>query len=280
MTPVQPAPAPATARRGRRPSHGEPVVDRALAVLAAFADGHRELTLSDLGRRAALPLSTARRLAERLVAWGALERGADGRYVVGLRLWEVASLAPRTLGLREVAMPYLDDLYEATRQHVLLAVLDGDAALLVERRSARTAVPVQYRVGDRLPLHMTAVGRLLLAFAPADLQERVLAGEVAGRSDDPPPQPAALRRALAEIRRTGVGVIDRRRPAPVVSVAAPVRGPREEVVAALSIVVPAGRASAAALEPAVRAAARAVSRGLGAPTATAPGPETSAARSR
>ena len=257
-------------RRGKRPPQGDPVVDRALALLGAFDDTHRRLSLSDLARRAGMPLSTARRLAERLVAWGALERAAEGGYVVGLRLWEVASLAPRTLGLRDVAMPFMDDLYEATRQHVLLAVLDGDAALLVERRSSRDAVPVQYRVGDRLPLPMTGVGRLLLAYAPVELQERVLRGEVAGRSEDPPPQPAALRRALADIRRTGVGIINRRSPAPVVSVAAPVRGQRDAVVAALSIVVPAGGASPRTLEPAVRAAARAVSRGLGAPGAAEP----------
>jgi DNA-binding IclR family transcriptional regulator len=64
-------------------------------------------------------------------------------------------------------------------------------------------------------------------------------------------------------------VINRRRPAPVVSVAAPVRGDRDDVLAALSIVVPAGGADPRTLEPAVRAAARAVSRGLGAPTAMA-----------
>ena len=135
-------PGPAPAARGKRPPQGDPVVDRALALLAAFDDGHRRLTLSDLARRAGTPLSTTRRLAERLVAWGALERAAAGGYVVGLRLWEVGSLAPRALGLREVAMPFMDDLYEATRQHVLLAVLDGDAALLVERRSSRSAVAV------------------------------------------------------------------------------------------------------------------------------------------
>jgi DNA-binding IclR family transcriptional regulator len=261
--------------RGKRPPQGDPVVDRALALLAAFDDDHRRLTLSELARRAGMPLSSTRRLAERLTAWGALERAADGGYVVGLRLWEVGSLAPRALALREVAMPYMDDLYEATRQHVLLAVLDGDAALLVERRSSRDAVPVQYRVGDRLPLQMTGVGRLLLAYAPSDLQERVLRGEVGGRSDDPPPQAAALRRSLAEIRRTGVGVINRRRPAPVVSVAAPVRDAAGRVAAALSIVVPAGGASPKTIEPAVRAAARAVSRGLGAPSAGRPRPERS-----
>jgi DNA-binding IclR family transcriptional regulator len=255
--------------RGRRPPHGDPVVDRALALLGAFDPTHRRLSLSDLSRRAGMPLSTTRRLAERLVAWGALERSAEGGYVVGVRLWEIGSLAPRALGLREVAMPFMEDLYEATRQHVLLAVRDGEQALLVERRSARVAVAVDYRVGGRLPLHMTAIGRVLLAYAPVDLQERVLAGEGGGASSDPVPQPAALRRTLADVRRSGVAIINRRKPAPVVSVAAPVRDSADRVVGALSVVVPAGGASPRMLEPAVRAAARAVSRGLGAPAAAA-----------
>jgi DNA-binding IclR family transcriptional regulator len=253
--------------RGKRPPHGDPVVDRALGLLAAFDAGHPRLTLSDLSRRGGVPLSTARRLAQRLVHWGALERDGDGGYVVGLRLWEVASLAPRAHGLRQVAMPYLEDLHDATRQHVLLAVLDGDHALLVERLSGRGAVPVEYRVGGRLPLPITGVGRVLLAFAPVDLQERMLHGGATGGPADPAPDAVTLRRVLAEVRRTGVAIMNRRTPAPVVSVAAPIRGPGDRVVAALSIVVPAGDASPRTLEPAVRSAARAVSRGLGAPTA-------------
>ena len=267
MTVEDDAPRPAV--RGKRPPQGDPVVDRALGLLSAFDPAHRRLTLSELSRRGALPLSTARRLAERLVAWGALERTADGAYVVGLRLWEVASLAPRGHGLREVAMPYMEDLYQATRHHVLLAVLEGEHAVLVERRSTRTAVEVAYRVGGRIPLATTGVGLVLLASAPGDLQERVLAGEASPGPDEPAVDPVALRRTLAHVRRTGVAVLDRGSPAPVVSVAAPVRGERDEVVAALSIVVPAGTAGPQALVPAVLAAARAVSRGLGAPAAMA-----------
>ena len=65
------APSP-NASRGKRPPHGEPVVDRALQLLAAFDPAHRRLTLSSLSRRAEIPLSTTRRLAGRLVEWGAL----------------------------------------------------------------------------------------------------------------------------------------------------------------------------------------------------------------
>src|SRR4051812_24082652 len=119
---------------------GRTVTSRVLSVLAIFDGRHRRLSLSQISRRAGMPLATAHRLVGELAAWGALERDADGRYQIGLRLWEVAALAPRGLGLREAALPYLEDLYEATHQHVQLAVLDGVDVVYVERLSGRGAL--------------------------------------------------------------------------------------------------------------------------------------------
>ena len=143
-TPGNPAPA-----RGKRPKQGEPVIDRALSLLAVFTDRRRALTLSEMARYAGMPAPTALRLIARLVAWGALERLDDGRYVVGVRLWEVASLSPRGHGVREIALPYLEDLFEVTRHHVLLAVRDKDEAVLIERLSSKQATEVAYRVGGQ-----------------------------------------------------------------------------------------------------------------------------------
>jgi DNA-binding IclR family transcriptional regulator len=242
--------------RGKRPSRGDPVIDRALSLLAVFSAERPAVGLAELSRRSGLPRSTTLRLAGRLVAWGALERDAEGRYVVGLRLFEVASLAPRSHGLREVALPYLEDLHEVTRQHVLLAVRDGSQALLVERLSTREAVEIAYRVGGRMPLHHTGVGLVLLAHADEDERAEVLA------TLGPPSGTAPLRRRLAEVRRAGVVVFDRRDPAPVASVAAPVRDGSGATVAAVSVVVPAGTSSPRAYEHVVSATARAISRGL------------------
>jgi DNA-binding IclR family transcriptional regulator len=157
--------------RGKRPKQGEPVIDRALSLLAVFSDRRRALTLSELARHAGMPAPTALRLIARLVAWGALERLDDGRYVVGVRLWEVASLSPRGHGVREIALPYLEDLFEVTRHHVLLAVRDNEEAVLIERLSSKEATEVAYRVGGRAPLRSTAVGLVLLAGADQQFQE-------------------------------------------------------------------------------------------------------------
>ncbi|MGY1737537.1 IclR family transcriptional regulator [Geodermatophilus sp. SYSU D00684] len=269
--PAADGPGPETRIRGKRPPQGDPVVDRALALLAAFDATRPSLTLGELARRSGIPTSSTLRLAGRLVAWGALERDAEGRFTVGLRLWEVASLAPRARGLRQVAMPFLGDLEEVTRQHVLLAVREGGDAVLLERLSAHAAIPVLYQVGGRLPLHSTGVGLVLLAYADPDVQEEYLARPLVHEPERTPVSEAALRRTLAEVRREGLAHFRRRVPRPIVSVAAPVFDATDRLAAAVSVVVPQEGADARVLGPAVRTAARAVSRGLGARRPLGPG---------
>jgi len=240
----------------------ETVTSRVLAVLGAFDAEHRHLTLTQLSRRTGLPMATTHRLAAELTGWGALERGSGGRYRIGLRLWEVGSLAPRGLGLREVALPFLEDLYEATHENVQLAVLDGAEVVYLERIPGRHSVGVLTRVGGRWPAHITGVGLALLAHASPEVQERYLAGPLARYTERTITDPVRLRRELAEVRRAGYAVSDGQVTLDALSVAAPVYGPGDEVVAALSIVVRSGTVAASALAPAVRTAARGISRAL------------------
>jgi DNA-binding IclR family transcriptional regulator len=231
-------------------------------VLGSFSADRTHLSLSDISRRTGLPLATTHRLVGELAAWGALERDDKGRYRIGLRLWEVGALAPRGLGLREIALPFLEDLYEATHENVQLAVLDGVDVVYVERLSGRHAVGVFSRAGGRWPAHATGVGLVLLAHSPTEVQERFLASPLAAFTRKTIVDPARLRRVLAEVRRTGVAVSDGQVTLDAVSVAAAVRGAADEVVAALSIVVRAGTSEPRTLAPAVLTAARGISRAI------------------
>jgi DNA-binding IclR family transcriptional regulator len=237
-------------------------VRRALGVLGAFTPTRTRLTLSELSRAAGLPLTTTHRIVGELTRWGALERTEAGAYQVGLRLWEIGARAPRGHGLRQIAMPFLEDLYEATRQNVQLAVLDGMDAVYLERISTRDAVAVISRAGDRLPLHATGVGLVLLAFSDPEFQERVLAAPMRKYSSKTIDSPEQLRRVIADVRRRRIAVSDGQITLDALSVAAPVFDAEGRVAAALSVVVPSEHPPREYL-PAVLAAARGISRGLG-----------------
>ncbi|MEZ0493187.1 IclR family transcriptional regulator [Kineococcus sp. TBRC 1896] len=245
------------------------LTSRTFEVLAAFTPARRFQRLADLAAATGLPLTTTHRIVGDLLRCGALERDPDGVLHVGLRLWEIGSLAPRGNALREAALPFLEDLYVATRENVQLAVREGLESVFVERLTGRDAVTVMTRVGTRFPLASTGVGRALLAHSPADVQEAALALPVRRWTAHTETDPTRLRATLAEVRRTGVAVSDREVTRDAVSVAAPVRGPGGDVVAAVSLVVHAGTASPLTLGPAVRAAALGISRALGAPPSAA-----------
>lgn len=236
------------------------MVERVFAVLSAFDDTHRVLNLTSIAARAGLPPNTTMRLARSLVAHGALERDDHGNYVVGLRLFEIAALAPRGHGLRRVAMPFLEDLSSAVGQHVLLTVRDGDKAVLVERLSARGAPRVKYRIGGRLALDCTGAGLVLLAFAPAELQQAHEHHTPAAGEHPLFPQ-HELRRRLADIRSANSVAVRPRPPVQMCTAAAPIRID-DDVVAAVSVVASAKDVDVDALLPAVVTVARSVSRAL------------------
>ncbi|WP_375390261.1 IclR family transcriptional regulator [uncultured Amnibacterium sp.] len=237
------------------------VFGRTLTILGAFADApDAGLTLTQLANRTGLPMTTVHRLVGQLEAERVLERTTGSRYRVGLRLWELGLLAPRAQGLRRLALPILEDLYEVTHQNVQLMVLDGTDAVVVERLSARDAVRLEGRTGGRLPVHATSGGVVLLAHADPEVLKAVLAEPMQRFTPATITSEPQLRAAASLARRQGWIVLRDHLTPGSVSVAAPVIDDRRGVVAAVSVV--ADGADGDRLVPAVRAAARAIGRAL------------------
>lgn len=245
---------------GNSARSGRSVTSRALAILGAFDGRHRRLGLTALATRAGLPVPTAHRLVGELVAWGALSRTASGEYVVGRRLWDIGLLAPVHTGLQQIASPYLHDLYGATLATVHLAVRDGLRALYVDRLSGHASVPVVSAIGSRLPLHATGVGKVLLAHAPADVQEEVLA-DLPRITPYTVSRPGLLRGQLKKVREDDYATTVEEMSLGACTVAVPIRSDGA-VVAALGIVAPTLTRDRARLVSALQVAARGIGRNL------------------
>jgi DNA-binding IclR family transcriptional regulator len=241
---------------------GRSVAEKVFAIADAF-QGREDLSLSEIAARANLPLSTAHRLVAEWVEWGGLVRGDDGRYRVGMRLWRLGVRQPTAMRLRRIAMPYLEDLLEATTEHVHLAVRDGLGAIYLERLSGTDAVSAISDVGSRLPLHATGVGLVLLAHAPSEVFDEVLASNPRKYLPNTLTEERELRRRLAEIRSFGISTSVEELTRGAFSVAAPVRDASGEVVAAVSIIAHVERRGEPQFALGVRMAARGISSALG-----------------
>jgi DNA-binding IclR family transcriptional regulator len=235
-------------------------LERGIQVLQAFRPAGGSLRLAELARRTGLPKSTVHRLIEQLVEMSLLERTGDG-LCLGLGLFELGELVPATMRLREVALPYMQDLHEATRETVHLGIRDELDVVYAEKIHGHAGPDLPSRVGGRLPLSATGVGKTLLAFGDDALREEVLRRPLRRLTEFSISDPEVLRADLDRIRASGLGHDRQEAAVGIGCVAAPVLV-RGEVVAALSITVPTARLRPARLAPAVRTAALALSRAL------------------
>jgi DNA-binding IclR family transcriptional regulator len=234
-------------------------LDRAAAVLAAFDNGHRELTLAALVARSGLPRSTAHRTADKMIKLGWLDKPRD-RYRIGNRLFELSGLAPVRHELREAVLPFLQDLYAATHTTVQLGVLQGTQVLVVEKITGHRPMPMLSQVGGTIPAHCSGIGRAILAYSDAGTIDAVIEAGLVRRTPRTITSPTALRRELTAIPERGLAVDREEGNIGVSCIAAPIFGPLGQVVAALSVTGPSSLVRVERAGPAVRLAAAAASR--------------------
>ncbi|QJS09706.1 helix-turn-helix domain-containing protein [Streptomyces argyrophyllae] len=248
----------------------ESVAGRVLSVLDAFGDAPDTLRLTDIARRTGLPVPTALRMVRELVAWGGLERAADGSYRLGTRLRTLGAAAPCPRGLLATALPALRTLTTRTGGHADVTIpADGAALCLV--------------TGERLPLHATAAGKVLLAYGVGSgcggghgNGDGGTPGRIVGHGPrtaaGPSPSavrhtpytvtaPGALGAQLARVRATGLAEAHQEYRLGELSLAAPVFR-NGTAVAAVSVTA-GTTARPDRLAPAVRQAAATVGRALG-----------------
>lgn len=219
------------------------IISRVVRILACFDRRTTSLSLSSLARRSGLPLTTTHRLTEELVQHGLLQRGSTGDLQPGLRMWELASRASPALTLREACLPFMEDLQATVKQQVTLAVFDRGSALYIERLSWPASPLDAANIAERMPLHASSSGLVLLAFSSPAAQSRVVDGPLEKVTPETVTDPQALRQQLADIRRTGFSAPPGIGRTQWIGVAVPVFGlagssQRPQIAAALNCILP------------------------------------------
>ncbi|MCD6638949.1 MAG: IclR family transcriptional regulator [Nocardioides sp.] len=210
------------------------VLGKVMTILHAFSADDHGLSLAELQRRTGLPKGTLHRVAGDLVGAGLLDR-RDGDFHLGSHLFELGMLASVERTLIEVATPFMEDLYERTHEVVHLGIREGTEVVYVAKVAGHKGARTPTRVGGRMPLHATALGKALLAHAPQDVWVTVLSGPLDRLTPRTLTAPGRLRSQLDQIVQQGVSYEYEESTMGVVCVAAPVLDADDRPVAALSI---------------------------------------------
>lgn len=253
------------------PARGDFVASVAagLQVLTAFTPDRPELGVGELARTLDFDKRRTQRLVSTLYELGFLEQDETTRkYRPGIAVLDLGYAALESLGLREVAEPFLRTLLNQFGQSINLSVRSDLDVILVEcLRGERYRIGVHVYVGDRIPLHLSSMGKAMLSRLPAQQTATLLE-----RIDFERPTPrsvgsrAELESQLRRARERGFATMDEETSLGVRSVAAPLINRGGRVVAAINVAMSTPLISMAEMEedvaPAVIAAARQISERL------------------
>lgn len=221
---------------------------RGLAVLRAFSDSRRALTIAQISQKTGIPRAAVRRCLHTLKQLGYAEAEMNN-----------FSLRPKvlTLGysylsstpLAVSSQPYLNSISQALNESCSLAVLDDSEVLYIARSATSRVMSVALNAGSRLPAYCTSLGRVMLAhMAPDELDAYFAKTKLRPMTERTVVSQKRLREILAGVRQAGYAINDEELELGLRSIAVPVRGASGKVLAALNVGAQAARVSTAQME--------------------------------
>jgi IclR family pca regulon transcriptional regulator len=216
-------------------------LERGLANLSSFSSGRQLVGTSEIARELGLTRSTAHRYIATLSLLGYLQQdAATRRYSLGPRVLDLGFTAINSMELRHVAAPHLRRLCDETGHTVNMAILDDTDIVYVERlrasRGGQSEIDLDLHVGSRLPAYCTSLGKVLLAYLPAERRDAILREvQLVRRGPNTITSRTALVAELRRVRDTGIAVNNEELAYGLRSIAVPVLSASGEAVAAVNL---------------------------------------------
>ena len=219
------------------------VIERMMSLLDVLANTPGPATLKMLSQATGLHPSTAHRILAMMTHSRLVARRDASTYALGIRLLELGNIVKSRINIREVALPFMQQLHDTIDESINLAIRDGDEIVYIERTaSGGSRVRVVYLVGDRAPLHLTSLGKLFLAAENvAEVRAYSKRTGLPGKTPHSLTSLAALEKELDKIRQHDLAYDNEEAEIGLRCLAAPIRDDQGTLVAGLSISAPTDR---------------------------------------
>jgi IclR family KDG regulon transcriptional repressor len=232
--------------KGKKPANLVQTIERTALILETLGHYPGGLSLGELSEKVEFPKGTTHRLLTSLAYFDFIRQDQGSKhYHLGFKLVELGNHLLNHIDLRKEAHPYLIGLSNEVQETVHLVVLDLDKALYIDKvdlHSRRGGLQMVSSLGSRIPLHCTAVGKVLLAYLPETDADVIIQNfNPVQRTRNTITDPSGLKQHIKMVREKGYAIDDEENEEGVRCVAAPIRNQIGEVVAAMSVSGPTTR---------------------------------------
>lgn len=213
---------------------GRSVVSKLSAIMLLFTEGGT-LSLSEIAERSGLPMSTAHRMVCDLSAWRILERDQNRHFRPSLAMRALGGTSCcTTTSIRDLASPVLDDLCRVSGSEARFGILDGQVLKYIYKLGPDSPVS-EFRPAATLPLHATALGKVLMAFSGPEIIDLILSREVRAYTPSTIVDRERIRWTLNLVRAHRFAVSDGELRSDYSAIAAPIFGSAGNPVAAIEV---------------------------------------------
>ncbi|GEN36352.1 MULTISPECIES: IclR family transcriptional regulator [Aneurinibacillus] len=228
-------------------------VERALRILDLFDEYETELKITDISARMNLHKSTVHSLLKTLQKFRYIEQNMEnGKYRLGMKLFERGNFVIHNLDIRSVAKNHLTELSMKTGNTIHLVILDGKEGVYIDKVEGSSATVLYSRIGRRIPIHCSAVGKVLVAFKSQTELAAILKGyEYRLNTANTIANEKDFLTELKKVKDQGFALDNEENEPGVACIAVPIRNHTGEVVAAMSMSQPATRLNSQSMEEAV-----------------------------
>jgi len=222
---------------------------RGLAVIQAFSQQRRLMSISQISQKTGIPRAAVRRCLYTLNKLGFVAADDGRNFALRPRILSLGHAYLASTPLAKAAQPVLRHVSNTLNESTSIAILDGDEILYIARASTSRIMTIDLDIGSRLPASCTSMGRVLLSHQPADELDACLDRvKLVQYTPNTLITREALASELAKVKSQGYSVIDQELEIGLRSIAVPILSQEGKVVAAINVGVQAARVSVAEME--------------------------------
>ena len=222
----------------QKPSNLVQTIERVSLILEILGKHNQGTSVKELSSKVELPKGTTHRLLSSLAYFDFVSQDElTKKYHLGFKLVELGNLLINQLDFRNEARPIMLELAEKTRETIHLVIMDQNEALYIDKVALnQIGLQMVSRVGLRIPVHCSSVGKILSAYLPEDELNHIIKNSgLSKRTPNTITKVSQFKKHLESVKTQGYAVDNEENEEGIRCVAAPIRNERGEVIAAMSI---------------------------------------------